>query len=113
MVQAVLYQLYRHYVVFLRDGAGDILGQLHRQGYRGQVHEVHAQLYPQRVDELRLGDESVLYQYIAQPLAVLLGDGEGLLQLCLGDDTGGYQQADQSHIGYVIHLQWQIKTKNE
>jgi len=49
-------------------------------------------------------------QFIAQTLAVLAGQGQGLLQLLAGDDTGGDQKIAQSHICHGIHLQT-VKSK--
>ena len=44
-------------------------------------------------------------QFIAQTLAVLAGQGQGLLQLLAGDDTGGDQKLAPPHICHGIHLQ--------
>lgn len=89
---------------------GDVFGQLHGNGHGGQVHEVHAQLHTQRVNELRFGDNPLPDENIAQTLAVLAGQGQGLLQLLAGDDTGGDQKIAQSHICHGIHLQT-VKSK--
>ena len=55
-VQAVLHQLYRDHEKLFGQVPGDVFGQLHGNGHGGQVHEVHAQLHTQRVNELRFGD---------------------------------------------------------
>ena len=103
-IQAVAYQLHRHHTVFLGDVPGDILGQLHGDGNGRQVHKVHAQLHTQSVDELRLRDEAVLDQCVAQPLLGLLLERQSTLQLLLCDGPGRHQQIAQAHIGHFTHL---------
>ena len=100
-VQLVLYQLHRHHAVLPGDGAGHILGQLHRNRHAGQVDIVHAQLHLQSIDELPLGDNAAVDEHVAQTLAALLLGLQGGLQLFLGDGAGGDQQIAQTHIGHV------------
>ena len=109
-VQAVLHQLYRDHEKLFGQVPGDVFGQLHGNGHGGQVHEVHAQLHTQRVNELCFGDNPLPDENIAQTLAVLAGQGQGLLQLLAGDDTGGDQKIAQPHICHGIHLQT-VKSK--
>lgn len=72
-VQAVLHQLYRDHEKLFGQVPGDVFGQLHGNGHGGQVHEVHAQLHTQRVNELRFGDNPLPDENIAQTLAILAG----------------------------------------
>ena len=109
-VQTVLHQFYRDHEKLFGQVPGDVFGQLHGNGHGGQVHEVHAQLHTQRVNELRFGDNPLPDENIAQTLTVLAGQGQGLLQLLAGDDTGGDQKIAQPHICHGIHLQT-VKSK--
>ena len=58
----------------------------------------------QSVDELRLRDEAVLDQHIAQPLLCLLLECQSTLQLLPCDGPGRHQQIAQAHIGHFTHL---------
>lgn len=66
--------------------------------------KVHAQLHSQSVDELRLRDEAVLDQCVAQPLLGLLLECQSTLQLLPCDGPGRHQQIAQAHIGHFTHL---------
>ena len=97
-VEGVAHQLHRHHAVFLRQRARHIFRQLHRNGYRREIDELHTELYFQRLDELLLGDDAALHQHVAQTLLTFLLQFQRPLKLLVRDHARGQQQVAQPHI---------------
>jgi hypothetical protein len=97
-VEGVAHQLHRHHAVFLRQRARHIFRQLHRNGDRREIDELHTELYFQRLDELLLGDDAALHQHVAQTLLTFLLQFQRPLKLLVRDHARGQQQVAQTHI---------------
>lgn len=71
-VEGVAHQLHGTTQYFFASVRGHIFRQLHRNGDRREIDELHTELYFQRLDELLLGNDAALHQHVAQTLLTFL-----------------------------------------
>ena len=81
---------------------GHQLRHLRGNGRRIQIDEFQTQLRHQSIDNLAFSDDMTVPQHIAQPLAVFLLDGQGLLELLLGNGPAAHQQVAQSCVFHIL-----------